>query len=57
MGIGKMFASVAAAVTCKLLTENIDMELPQSIVLGMTLPEWVNMVQNNYHQIVSDDWN
>jgi hypothetical protein len=44
MGIGRMFSSVAAAVTCRLMTENIDMQLPRSIVLGMTLQEWVNMV-------------
>jgi len=48
MGLGKTFTSVAAAMICKLLTENSVMGLPLSIFWGNTLDEWVNMVQNDF---------
>jgi hypothetical protein len=56
IGIGRMFSSVAAAVTCRLMTKNIEMQLPRLIVSGMTLRECVNMVQNDYYKIISDVW-
>jgi hypothetical protein len=41
MGLGKTFTSVAAAMLCNLVTENIVMRLPLSILWGNTLEEWV----------------
>jgi len=37
MGLGKTFTSVAAAILCKLVTENVVMGLPLSIYGGIPL--------------------
>ena len=56
MSLGKTFTSGAAAMICKLLTENVVKRLPQSILWGNTLQEWVNMALNNYPGIISEEW-
>jgi len=56
MGLGKTFTSVAAAMTCKQLTEKVVMGLPLSIMWRSTLAEWVNMVQNNFPGIIGEEW-
>jgi len=55
MGLGKTFTSVAAAMTCTLLTGKVVMRLLLSILWGNTLAEWVNMVQNNFLGIVGEE--
>jgi hypothetical protein len=55
MGVGKTTALVAAAIICKLLTENIVMGLPLSILWENSLAEWVNMVQNDFPGIIGDE--
>jgi len=55
MGLGKTFTSVAAAMLCKLVTENVVMGLPLSIVLGNTLQEWVILVHNDFPGIVGEE--
>ena len=55
MGLGKTFTSVAAAMICKLLTEKVLMGLLQSILWGNTLDKWVNMVQNDFRGIISEE--
>jgi len=55
MGLGKIFTSVAAAMICKLLTEKVVMGLPLLILWRNTLPEWVDMVQNDIPGIIGDE--
>jgi len=55
MGLGKTFTTVAAAMICKLPTENIVMGLPLSILWGNTLAEWVNMVQKDFPRIIGEE--
>ena len=55
MGLGKTFTYVAAAMICKLLNEKVVMGLPQSILWVNTLAYWVNMVQNNFPGIISEE--
>ena len=55
MGLGKTFTSVAAAMICQLLTENVVMGLRLSILWGNTLPEWVDMVQNDFPGIIGEE--
>jgi len=55
MGLGKTFTSVAAAMICKLLARKVVMGLPLSIMWGNTLDEWVNMVQNDFPRIISEE--
>ena len=55
MGLGKTFTSVAAAMICKLLPEDVVMGLPLSILRRNTLDEWVNMVQNVIPGIISEE--
>jgi len=43
MGLGKMFASLGAAMICKLLTEKFVMGLPLSTLWVNTLDRWVNL--------------
>ena len=52
MGLGKTFTSVAAAMICKLLTEEVVMGVPLSNLWGNTLAEWVNMVQKDFPGII-----
>jgi hypothetical protein len=56
MGLGITFTSVAAAMLCKLVTENVVMGLLQSILWGNTLEEWVDLAQNDFPTIISDKW-
>jgi len=44
MGLGKTLTSVAVAMICKLLTENVVMGLLLSILSGNMLEECKNMV-------------
>jgi len=55
MGYGKTFARMAAAMPCKLVTENVVMELPLSILWGITLQEYVILAHNNFPGIVSEE--
>jgi len=55
MGLGKTFTSVAAAMLCKLLTENVVMGLPLSILWGNTLQEWVILADNDFPGIVGEE--
>jgi len=55
MGLGKTLTSVAAATLSKLLTAKIVVELPQTILCGNTLGEWVNKVQNNNPGFISKE--
>jgi len=55
MGLGKTFTSVAAAMHCKLLTENVVMGLPLSIVRGNTPDEWVILADNDLPGIVGEE--
>jgi len=55
MGLGKTFTSVAAAMLCKLLTENVVMGLPLSILWGNTLEEWVILAHNDFPGIVGEE--
>jgi hypothetical protein len=54
-GLGKTITSVAAAIIWKLLTEKVVMGLSLSVLLGNTLAEWVNMVQNDLPGIVGEE--
>jgi len=56
MGLGKTLTSVASATLCKLVTENVVMGLPLSILWGNTLEEWVILANNDFPGIVSEDW-
>ena len=47
MGLGKTFTSVAAAMSCKLVTENVVMGFPLSIIWGNTLEEWLILACND----------
>src|SRR5882757_8668847 len=53
MGIGKTFTSVAAAMLCKLVMEQVVMVLPLSILWGNTIKEWVILVHTDFPGIVS----
>jgi hypothetical protein len=55
MGLGKTFTSVAAAVLCTMVTENIVMGLPLSICWGNTLEEWVIVTHNDFPGIVGSE--
>ena len=55
MGLVKTFTSVTAAMLCKLVTVKVVMELPLSILWGNTLEEWVNLAQNDFPGIISDE--
>jgi len=55
MGLGKTFTSVAAAMLCKLVTENVVMGLPLSILWGNTLEEWVILAHNDFPSIVGEE--
>jgi len=55
MSLGKTFTAVAAAMICKLVTEQVVMGLPLSIVWGNTLEEWVILVQNDFPGSVSEE--
>jgi hypothetical protein len=52
MDLEKTFTSVAAAMLCKFVTENVVMGLPLSILWGNTHEEWVNLAQNNFPRII-----
>jgi hypothetical protein len=55
MGLGKTFTSVAATMICKLLTEKVVMGLPLSILWGNTFGEWLNLAENDFPEIISDE--
>jgi hypothetical protein len=55
MGLGKTFTLVAVAMVWKLVTGNIVIGLPLSILWGNTLEEWVNLAQNNIPRIIDDE--
>jgi hypothetical protein len=55
IGLGKTFTSVAAAIICKLQSEKVVMGLPLSMLRGNTLAESVNMVQNDFPGIISEE--
>jgi hypothetical protein len=55
MGLGNTFTSVAAAMHCKLVTENVVMGLPLSILWGNTLDEWVILAYNDFPGIVGEE--
>jgi len=46
MGLGKTFMSVAAAMMCKLLTKQVVMGLPLSMLWVNGIEQWVNTAQN-----------
>jgi len=56
MGLCKMVALVAVAMTCNLLTVKVVVGFPLSILCGNTLEEWVNMAQNDCHGIIDEEW-
>ena len=56
LGRWKTFTLVAAAVICKLLTEQVLVGLLPSILWGNTLNKWLNMAQNNYPGIFGEEW-
>jgi hypothetical protein len=56
MGFGKTFTSVAAAMICKLLTENSVMGLPLFIFWGKTQSEWEIFAHNDLPGIASEAW-
>jgi hypothetical protein len=55
MGLGKTFTSVAAAMLCKFVTEEVFMGLPLSILWGNTLEEWVILAHNNFPGIIGEE--
>jgi len=55
MGLGKTFTSVVAAMICKLLTDNVVMGLPLSILCGNTLEECVILADNDFPGIVGEE--
>jgi len=55
MGLGKIFTSVAAAMLCKLMTEQVAMGLQLSVLRGNTLEEWVILADNDFPGIVGDE--
>jgi hypothetical protein len=56
IGRGKTFTSVAAAMLLNLVTENVVIGLPLSILWGNTLEEWVIMAHNDFPGIVGEQW-
>jgi len=54
MGLGKTFTSAAAAMICKLPTDNVAVGLPLSILCGNTRHKWVNMELNKFPRIIGD---
>jgi SNF2 family DNA or RNA helicase len=54
MGLGKTFASVAAAMLCKQATEKVVMWLPLSIIWGNTIGEWVILAHNDCPGILGE---
>jgi len=56
MGLGKTCTSVAAAMLCKLVTEQVVMGLPLSILWGNSLEEWVILAHNDFPGIVGEEW-
>jgi len=55
MCLGKTFTLVAAAMICKLVTKNVVMGLPLSIIWGNALEEWVILAHNYFPGIVSEE--
>jgi len=55
IGHGKTYTLVAAAMISKLLTEKVVVGLALSDVWGITLEQWVKMVQNNYHGCICEE--
>ena len=55
IGFGKTFISVAAAILCKLVAEQVVMGLPLPIVWGNTLEEWVMLGHSNFLGIVGEE--
>jgi hypothetical protein len=56
MGLGKTFITVAAAMLCKFVTEQVVMGLPLSILWGTTLEESGILPHNDLSGIVSEEW-
>jgi SNF2 family DNA or RNA helicase len=46
MGLGKTFTSVATAMVCILVTEQVIMRLPLSILWGNTSAKWIIVTGN-----------
>jgi len=55
MGLGKTFTSVAVPILCKLVTEKVVLVLPQSILWGNSLEEWVILAHNDFPSIVGEE--
>ena len=55
IGLGKTLTSVAAAMICKLLSENVIIMLLLSIMWGNTLDEWEIIAQNHIPRSISDE--
>jgi hypothetical protein len=55
MGLVKTFTSVAAAMSCTLLTEQVVMGLPLSILWGNTLQEWAMLADNDHTGIIGEN--
>jgi hypothetical protein len=55
MGLGKTFTSVAAAMLCKVVTENVVLGLPLSILWGNTLEEYVILADDDFPGIVGEE--
>jgi hypothetical protein len=55
IGLGKTFTLVAAAMPCKLVSENVVMGLPLSIVWENPVKEWDDEAQNNIPGIIREE--
>jgi hypothetical protein len=55
MGLGNIFTSVAAAMLCKLVKEKVVMGLRLSILWGNMVEVLVNLAQNDFPGIISDE--
>jgi len=55
MGLGKTFTSVAVAMLCKSVTEQVVIGLPLSILWGNTLDEWAILAHNDFPGIVGEE--
>jgi hypothetical protein len=55
MGHGKTFTSDAMTMLCQLMTANVVIGLPLSILCGNTLDEWVVLAHSDFPGIVSEE--
>jgi hypothetical protein len=55
MRLGKTFTLVAVGMLCKLVTQNIVMGLPQSIIWANTIEGWAIWGDNYFPSIVGEE--